>query len=203
MKHVVLIGDSIFDNGAYVPVGPPVIEQVRKRLGNEYKATLLANDGDVVEDVIANQLQHIPNDATHLVISVGGNNALQSAFILSERCATVADALERLGTRADEFKASYTRMLAKILELGLPVCICTIYDSVPGLPLAAKAGTALFNDVITRSASANNLPRIDLRVICTQREDYSAISPIEPSAIGGAKIADAICRFVTCTATDD
>jgi hypothetical protein len=158
---------------------------------------LLANDGDVVEDVIVNQIKDIPDDATHLVISVGGNNALQSAFILSERCATVADALERLRTRTDEFKASYARMLTQVLKHGLPVGICTIYDSVPGLPLAAKAGTALFNDVITRSASANNLPLIDLRVICTQPEDYSAISPIEPSVIGGAKIADAICRFVT------
>ena len=29
MNHVVLLGDSIFDNASYVPGKPPVIEQLR------------------------------------------------------------------------------------------------------------------------------------------------------------------------------
>ena len=32
MSHVVLLGDSIFDNAAYVPDRPPVIDQVRRRI---------------------------------------------------------------------------------------------------------------------------------------------------------------------------
>ena len=32
MSHVVLLGDSIFDNGRYVPGGPSVIEHLRKAL---------------------------------------------------------------------------------------------------------------------------------------------------------------------------
>lgn len=35
---------------------------------------------------------------------------------------------------------------------------------------------------------------LDLRVICTALEDFSEISPIEPSAKGGAKIAERILR---------
>jgi hypothetical protein len=38
---------------------------------------------------------------------------------------------------------------------------------------------------------------IDLRLICDERADYSAVSPIEPSAAGGGKIARAIARAVT------
>lgn len=32
MSHVVLLGDSIFDNAAYVAGGPDVIHQLRERL---------------------------------------------------------------------------------------------------------------------------------------------------------------------------
>ncbi|MGZ8470667.1 MAG: SGNH/GDSL hydrolase family protein, partial [Gemmatirosa sp.] len=32
MRHLVLLGDSIFDNAAYVRGGPDVVAQVRARL---------------------------------------------------------------------------------------------------------------------------------------------------------------------------
>ena len=31
MKHIVLLGDSIFDNAAYVAGGPDVVKQLRER----------------------------------------------------------------------------------------------------------------------------------------------------------------------------
>lgn len=45
MSHVVLLGDSIFDNGRYVPGGPSVIAHLRKALPDGWRATLLARDG--------------------------------------------------------------------------------------------------------------------------------------------------------------
>jgi hypothetical protein len=45
MPHIVLLGDSIFDNAAYVPGEPPVIEQLRAHLPKNWQATLLAVDG--------------------------------------------------------------------------------------------------------------------------------------------------------------
>lgn len=50
-------------------------------------------------------------------------------------------------------------------------------------------------DCITRQGFLRGLPVIGLRLICDQREDYA--NPIEPSAIGGEKIATAIARLVT------
>jgi hypothetical protein len=38
---------------------------------------------------------------------------------------------------------------------------------------------------------------IDLRIVCNQPADYSHVSPIEPSAVGGAKIARMIAEVVT------
>lgn len=51
MAHLVLLGDSIFDNAAYVPGGEPVIEQLRSRLPRTDRATLLARDGSIVATV--------------------------------------------------------------------------------------------------------------------------------------------------------
>ena len=55
----------------------------------------------------------------------------------------------------------------------------------------------MFNDVILREAAGHQLPVLDLRLVCTDAADYAAVSPIEPSAAGGAKIAAAIARLVT------
>lgn len=38
--HVVLLGDSAFDNGAYVPAAPAVIEQLRAILRTAFEAAV-------------------------------------------------------------------------------------------------------------------------------------------------------------------
>jgi hypothetical protein len=45
-NHVVLLGDSIFDNATYVPGELPVIDQLRQNLPKGWQATLAAVDGD-------------------------------------------------------------------------------------------------------------------------------------------------------------
>src|SRR3712207_5090745 len=78
VSHVVLLGDSIFDNAAYVTAGAPdIVRQVRRRLPYGSKATLAAVDGSRMGDV-GEQLRRLPADATHLIVSVGGNDALDS-----------------------------------------------------------------------------------------------------------------------------
>jgi hypothetical protein len=79
---VVLPGDSIFDNGAYVGGGPDVVAQLRSRLPQGWEATLLQVDGAVASDV-PRQLGGIPVEATHLVVSGGGNDALGASGILA------------------------------------------------------------------------------------------------------------------------
>src|SRR5918994_6016571 len=67
MPHVVLIGDSIFDNAAYPSGGPDVVSQVRELLAPGWKATLLAVDGSTT-DHVARQLARLPTQATHLPV---------------------------------------------------------------------------------------------------------------------------------------
>jgi lysophospholipase L1-like esterase len=83
MSHVVLLGDSIFDNQVYVAPDPDVRHQLHARLGTAWDVTLQAVDGHVTADV-KRQLQRVPESATHLVISVGGNDALGHVSLLGE-----------------------------------------------------------------------------------------------------------------------
>jgi len=50
------------------------------------------------------------------------------------------------------------------------------------------------NDVIIRTAATFKLPLIELRLIFTSVEDYA--NPIEPSAIGGAKLVTQIASVL-------
>jgi hypothetical protein len=195
MSHVVLLGDSIFDNARYVPDRPPVIEQVRRGLPPGWKGTLVAVDGHTVED-IAMQLPRIPADATHLIVSIGGNDALMASGLLRESAASIGAALATIAEALAEFRTAYGAMLASVLALGKPTAICTIYDAIPILGGAERAALAGFNDVISRAAIGTGIPIVDLRVICNHVDDYSPLSPIEPSVVGGAKIADAIGRMI-------
>ena len=45
MPHLVLLGDSIFDNAAYTAGGPDVVTQLRAQLPPGWSATLAAVDG--------------------------------------------------------------------------------------------------------------------------------------------------------------
>jgi hypothetical protein len=196
MKHVVLLGDSIFDNAAYVAGGPDVIHQLRQRFGPGWQATLLAIDGSVTADV-KQQLARLPRDATHLVVSAGGNDALQHVDMFEERVRTVGEAVERLATIREAFQAAYGRMLESVLGLGRATALCTVYDPCfpdRRLQRLAVAALAVFNDVITRHAGRAGVPVIDLRRLFDDESCYA--NPIEPSVVGGARLADAICHVV-------
>ena len=197
MSHVILLGDSIFDNARYVPGGPPVDRQLQARLPGGWKVTLLALDGATAIDVV-DQVRQVPDNATHLVVSAGGNDALeQSGVVRMKGGIAEVGLLSYLADVRTQFQQTYRKMLRSVLSRRLPTTVCTIYDSIPGMTREEQAGLCLFNDVILREAFRAGLPVIDLRLICTERDDYAQASPIEPSTVGGAKIARAVARVVT------
>jgi lysophospholipase L1-like esterase len=163
MGHVVLLGDSIFDNASYVPDRPPVEQQVRQALPAGWKVTLLAVDGHTTQDV-ASQLARLPDDASHLFVSVGGNDALGAGWILGQRVHLVDEALRLLEEIRVAFAVKYRAMLHALKATGKPVTVCTIYDQVPGLGTAERAALACFNETILREAVAARFNVIDLRL---------------------------------------
>lgn len=189
MAHIVLLGDSIFDNKPYVGAEPDVVSHLKTMIPPDWQATLKAVDGNLAEDV-SGQLFELPPEATHLFISAGGNNAITNADILGLPVNSSAEVFDALSNRAGDFEFHYRAMLETVLRRRLPTAVCTIY--YPNFPDAlmqkiAVAALSAFNDVIIRQAAAFGLPVLDLRLICNKSSDYA--NEIEPSGSGGKKIA--------------
>lgn len=197
MEHVVLLGDSIFDNAPYVPSGTHVSQQLAQLLTGG-QVTLLARDGAVLADIPAQvaQLARLGQPPTWLVVSCGGNDVLGLVGAMHSPVATVLGAAELLAAWQAGFRRGYRQMLDLVLAQGAPAALCTIYDAVPNLGEGLRTALAPFNDVILREAVARGLPVLDLRLVCNEAADYAARSPIEPSSQGGRKIAAAIHALV-------
>ena len=206
MKHIILAGDSVFDNRTYVEVGEPdVRDQLANLLDDGDKATLIAVDGDINNNV-SKQLDNIPNDATHLFISIGGNDVLMHIDAFTETVTTIGEALDFFNEKIQEFERDYIKMLTNVIKYGLKTTLCTIYNpcfdhenmdrikymfppNINFKELQRRSTTALplFNNIIFQEAFNFGLPVMDLRLIFNDKADYS--NPIEPSVVGGIKMA--------------
>jgi lysophospholipase L1-like esterase len=196
MTHIVLLGDSIFDNAPYVQTGDAVIYHLKRRIPNTWKTTLLAIDGAVTREV-QEQIQQVPSDATHLFLSVGGNDALRQIDYLRQPAGSVAEVMLEFTRFSQDFAEDYRDTIASLLSHQLPTIVCTIYN--PSFEQAdqntiASMALTFWNNVITQTAIIEGLPIIELRQIFTNPEDYA--NPIEPSSVGGAKLVEAIAAIV-------
>jgi hypothetical protein len=193
--HIVLLGDSILDNGAYTRGEPDVVSHLRDIAPQGWQATLCAVDGATI-DALPAQLRRVPHDATHLVVSIGGNDVLSHCDLLSLRVGSMLAALEQIATRADEFAGRYRSAVQSVKMLEKKTMVCTIYNGQleSQVQTAARIALGVFNDVILRTAVELDIPAIELRSICQLPDDYA--NPIEPSGSGGRKIAEAICAAV-------
>jgi hypothetical protein len=202
MPHIVLLGDSTFDNQPSVRTGREVISQLHDRLGSGWDATLLAVDGAKVEGVVQ-QLSDIPHDATHLVLSVGGNDALSHRDVLENRTDSLIDVLSEMAEIAERFTRSYRALVRRLKGLQTNLTVCTIYHpplSDPILRQLALTALPIFNDAILRIAFEEGLSVIDLRLVCPEGGDF--VYEIEPSEVGGTKIAAAVARGVGAEPVD-
>jgi hypothetical protein len=191
--HVALIGDSILDNRAYTKGEPDVATHLRHVLGEAPSVTLCAIDGSRTSD-LGMQLSRIPADSTHIVVSIGGNDALMNIDLLNIPVTSTGKALSLFGERIRKFEQAYKAAIDSVLRLGRETAICTIYNGNLDEPEASRARIVLmlFNDVILRCGFERHLAIVDLRFVCSDPADYA--NPIEPSGRGGLKIAKAIAR---------
>jgi hypothetical protein len=200
-RRLILLGDSIFDNGAYVKPGEPdVAAHLRARLpAADWTVQLRAVDGSIVSQVPA-QLAAAPIEPSDvLVMSAGGNDALGSIELLSDpRPYTFSQMLAHFYKVKEGFRAAYAATLDALVSYQRPTVVCTVYNpqfDEELLQQTAEAALSIFNDVIMQEAVRRRVPMIDLRLICTEPAHFA--NPIEPSNEGGARIADAIVSAAT------
>ncbi|MEI2692988.1 MAG: SGNH/GDSL hydrolase family protein [Anaerolineae bacterium] len=199
------MGNSIFDNAAYTDGGPDVVTQLNDLLPAGWATSLLAVNGSTTDD-IAGQVGSLPSDASHLVLSVGGNDALQQAHLLFAPASSTEEAVGLAGRPGRAVRsATTTRAVAACLRPALPLHRLHHLQRQLPRPRLPAPGHDRAGPLQRRHPAHRHRPPPagdrSARAICTYPEDYA--NPIEPSSVGGEKIARAIAALATHGAPTD
>jgi lysophospholipase L1-like esterase len=200
-KLVFLLGDSIIDNGAYLRSGEPDVAQQLQALLPHHTVIKRAVDGATCADVLEWQTGELEG-ADRIILSAGGNDALQHIDLLEARTATSAkDALVRLWSIREEFQRSHAALLNALALACRPVLVLTVYNPCffghgfdEAYQQAAESAVSIIDDIIQQEARRRSFDVLELRELFHDRADYA--NPIEPSAIGGAKLAKWMSEWV-------
>jgi hypothetical protein len=138
-------------------------------------------------------VREIPEDATHVVISIEGAWAIEASGLLQGGTHTISEALETLAAAADAFEVVLGGMIAAAQETGLPTLVCTLVPArytKPAQHRIASTALAIFNDRIMRRAVAARLSIVELRLVCNEDADYASATLL--SRAGVRKAANVI-----------
>ena len=201
-KELVLLGDSIIDNKTYVLDGEfSVLEHIKSK--TETKLTQLALDGATTDDVINSQINVIPFGTSHIVLSIGGNDLLNEiGFLMEDFKYTPNQVLERCQSLIAPITQKYESIVSQLQTTSRAnLLLCTVYEGnlegsvmYDDIAISSRAMLSLFNDSIYKTHNMFKTEILELRNIFVSPEDYA--NPIEPSHIGGEKLARAIYKWV-------
>ena len=156
-------------------------------------------------------------------MSIGGNDLLQNISFLqmTAKLSEVMDKDARIGkwgskelnlSRNKVFEETYFEIIkpmqqeyesvvANLSNYRAKLLLCTVYegdlvdsDEFSDVIYSSKTMLSIFNDLVYRTAQKYNAEVLELRDIFVSPEDYA--NPIEPSHIGGEKLAKAIKDWV-------
>ena len=200
-KRIILLGDSIIDNGAYVRPGEADVAKQLQALLPGQAVVKRAVDGAICADILWSQMANLES-TDRIIVSAGGNDALQHIDLLEAATATTAkEVLLRLAAIREDFRRTYVSLLDRLAAIRAPVMVLTVYNPCfdgHGMDAtyqqAAEAAVSLFDDVIQLEAHRRSFKVLELRTLFTDPADYA--NPIEPSARGGAKLAQAMSAWV-------
>jgi hypothetical protein len=157
-RHVIIVGDSQIDG----TLGWPEIIIELARDDTQCGTFIGTGPGD--PDIFRELNRRIPHDASDLVLATGREELRR----LASGPSSVVDTFTRLATTSQEFTAYYSSTLEAALATELPVTVCTLMGERSADPFRrriADVTLAIANDAITREASRNKLPMLDLRLI--------------------------------------
>ena len=183
-KNIILIGDSIFKNNAYVPYGSSIEAQL-KNCAPTKELLCLAQDNSTIMDVYK-QVEQIPEQynasITNIFLSVGGNDILEN-YVYDY---TDLDNMQTLNNSFIEYKK-----LIKTIQSKMPKATLVILDIYYPNNKRFKSFYPLiseWNNLIYEYAKNNNIQVIKISNTLTDVDDFSFA--IEPSSIGGNKIVN-------------
>ncbi|GAB5353856.1 hypothetical protein AAMO2058_000069900 [Amorphochlora amoebiformis] len=170
--HIVMLGDSTLDNKRWVGTDPSVCEHIQWKLKSRgehrgWKVSDLSVDGYMIKGLVDRQLPQVPRDATHLIISIGGNNALcvmEEVDALGHWKFLPPFLLYAIYRGIKKLKREYDHMLAAALTLNKPIIVCTLYHPGFGLkrrnilerPMVISRSANFFSRFINSAATKLN-----------------------------------------------
>ena len=203
IKNVYLIGDSIIKNDLYVSKEKSVENHINNLLKSNKSGEIddnlrinvnnLAVDNSVINDIY-DQIKFIPEDSKDMnviILSVGGNDILRK-YVYMYNTDFVG-----LTTLFNKYKQLVERIKSRFPEPDYKLVIMNIYyppDKQMFSPFYPhiKEWNKSIDNLVNKSNNDIGLIRIDEKI--TDKEDF--VNKIEPSEIGGEKIAREIIQFL-------
>ena len=190
IRHIILLGDGLGDLARIQQSGALEGRLLPSR-NEPWKLTLLS-----ASDIARTSLRpDIPQDATHVVISIEGNRAIETSGVLSGQPASFEEGLARLSFAADQFEDQVEALIRAGRATRLPGVICTMWPPRYPEPVrqrAAVAALTIFNWRIFHCALAAGISIVDLRNACSDQSDYADHTLLSMS--GMRKATDVIFR---------
>ncbi len=191
-QHVVLLGDALLDAYGSIDKTPGKFEDdLLPGSRDQWKISVVS----VAEVERAGASMVLPRDATHAVIFIEGNHAIERSGLLDSRPDAYGQTLEQLTLAADEFERTLERLIHVAQAARLVILVCTMFVpnyKDPVRQRTASAALAVFNDRVTKRAAEARTSLVDLRLICNEPGDYD--KPTQLSRSGLRKAANVI-RF--------
>ena len=191
-RHVVLLGDALLEAYSSIDKTPGKFEDaLLPGTRNQWKISVVS----AAEVERGGPSLALPRDATHAIIFIEGNHAIEQSGLLHSRPDGCGQTLEQLSLAADEFEHTFERLIHVAQAARLVIMVCTMFQpnyKDPVRQRTACAALAVFNDRVTKRAAQARVSLIDLRVICNEPEDYD--QPTRLSKSGLQKAANVI-RF--------
>lgn len=189
---IILLGDSILKNNSYVPAGKSVDALVKKNNRGGEVYSFAVNDSKIVD--VYEQINKLPldvnNESTIIFLSVGGNDILEM-FQNYDDSSSQQEILITMGKAYKKLvKSIQTRMnKSKIVLLDLYYPENIKYKQY-------RAVIQKWNTIL-REMSKDKTNNIDgiipISELVTSSNDFTL--GIEPSQIGGEKIARSIVNY--------
>jgi hypothetical protein len=191
-RHVVLLGDALLDAYSSIDKTPGKFEDaLLPGTRDQWKISVVS----AAEVERAGSSQVLPGDATHAIIFIEGNYAIERSGLLDSRPSACGQTLEQLSLAADEFERTLAQLIHVAKAARLVIMVCTMFQPCYRDPVrqrTACAALAVFNDRVIKRAAEARVSLIDLRLICNEPEDYD--QPTRLSQSGLQKAANVI-RF--------
>jgi len=184
-RIIILLGDSMLENKYYVKEGKSIIDFLKESFDKIYS---FAVDGTTITGIYQ-QIKKIPqnfnNNDTYIFLSVGGNDIIERA--------QSGSTIENIDTIFEEYMKMVESLKTKMFDSK--IVLLTLYYPASKDYHLYYGMIKDWNQKLEYFALRNEMQVIKTNQILSDPNDF--INNIEPSKLGGEKLAESILNVVS------